>query len=58
LLVSGYTLILVIDKVLFDTHAILGHDDEGHAGSGSTLLRKSVMSIMAASMADGNNRTS
>lgn len=30
LLVVGYTLILVIDKVLFDTHAILGHDEEGH----------------------------
>jgi len=45
LLVSGYTIILVIDKVLFDTHAILGHDDDGHGG-GESMLRKSVASIM------------
>ena len=34
LLVCGYSFILIIDKVLFDTHAILGHDgddDHGHA---------------------------
>jgi len=24
----GYTLILVIDKVMFDTHALFDHDDE------------------------------
>ena len=32
LMVCGYTLILIIDKVLFDTHVILGddHGDEGH----------------------------
>lgn len=34
LLVAGYTLILVIDKVLFDTHAILGHDGHEEEGAG------------------------
>jgi len=30
----GYTLILIIDKVLFDTHALFedGHDHDGHGG--------------------------
>ena len=49
LLVSGYTLILIIDKVLFDTHAILGHDghdeegddkeDAGLGGGRGSILR-------------------
>lgn len=30
LLVTGYTLILVLDKVLFDTHAMFHDDDHGH----------------------------
>jgi len=34
-LICGYTLILIIDKVLFDTHVILGHDDEDGHGSGN-----------------------
>ena len=42
LLVAGYSLILVIDKVLFDTHAILGHDEEehGHGDDGNTDIEK------------------
>ena len=47
MLCSGYTIILIIDKVLFDTHAILGdhaHDD-GDDGKAS-VLRKSVASIL------------
>ena len=51
LLVTGYTLILIIDKVLFDTHAILGHDDD-HDGAASQL-RKSVASIIRQSQVDG-----
>jgi len=35
LLVCGYTLILIIDKVLFDTHSLFAHEDEhGHAETG------------------------
>ena len=32
LIFSGYTIILIIDKVLFDTHALFDHDhdDSGH----------------------------
>ena len=29
---SGYTIILVLDKVLFDTHALFDHDDDSHNG--------------------------
>lgn len=33
LIFTGYTIILIIDKVLFDTHALFAHDDHegGHA---------------------------
>ena len=30
LIFVGYTLILIIDKVLFDTHALFDHDHEHH----------------------------
>lgn len=33
LVFCGYTLILIIDKVMFDTHALFDHDEEGEAGS-------------------------
>ena len=50
LLCSGYTVILIIDKVLFDTHAILGeHDHEDGEGANdnkASILRKSVASIL------------
>ena len=29
---SGYTIILVLDKVLFDTHALFDHNDDSHDG--------------------------
>jgi zinc transporter ZupT len=32
LVVTGYTLILVLDKVLFDTHALFSHDDHDDDG--------------------------
>ena len=48
---AGYTIILIIDKVLFDTHAILGHDD--HADGGDSQLRKSVASILRDSQVGG-----
>lgn len=65
LLVAGYTLILIIDKVLFDTHAILGHaegeDGEGHhdhagqeqTGNPTSLLRQSIAKVLRASVAGG-----
>ena len=40
LLVAGYSLILVIDKVLFDTHAILGHDEDDHDSHHSNDIEK------------------
>lgn len=47
LLVCGYSFILIIDKVLFDTHAILGHDGDDHDGEAEghnhgSMLRKSI----------------
>ena len=53
LLVAGYTFILVIDRVLFDSHDIL-EDDHGHGKVGedatasriSIVLRKSIHQIM------------
>ena len=30
LIFLGYTFILIIDKVLFDTHALFEHDEHGH----------------------------
>lgn len=33
LMVAGYTIILIIDKVLFDTHSLF--DDHGHGGEGN-----------------------
>jgi zinc transporter ZupT len=32
LVVCGYTFILIIDKVLFDTHALFEHDEHGEGG--------------------------
>jgi len=56
--VCGYSFILVIDKVLFDTHAILGHDEDGHdlgeAESGS-LLRQSIAMVLNATEVSGVN---
>ena len=53
LLVSGYTFILVIDRVLFDSHDILegnhGHGEVGEdtpASRVSIVLRKSIHQIM------------
>ena len=37
LLVGGYTLILTVDKVLFDTHSILGHAGEDEEDSGNKV---------------------
>lgn len=38
----GYTLILVVDKVIFDTHSVLGdheHDNQGDNTTHDKLLR-------------------
>ena len=57
LLVTGYTIILVIDKVLFDTHAILGHDEHGDGG-GESQLRKSIASVLRESQVNGGKPSS
>jgi len=36
LMVAGYTLILIIDKVLFDTHIILDDHGDGHGHGGGS----------------------
>ena len=40
LLVLGYTLILILDKVVFDSHALFHGDD--HGGHQADILRKSL----------------
>lgn len=30
LMFAGYTIILILDKVLFDTHSLFDHDDDEH----------------------------
>ena len=40
LIVAGYTIILILDKVIFDTHSLF-HDD-GHEHDGKDILRKSI----------------
>jgi hypothetical protein len=43
-MVGGYTLILVIDKVLFDAHDILDHDDMHDFDNNNSVnaIRKSI----------------
>ena len=60
LLVTGYTLILIIDKVLFDTHAILGghgdeegHDHEHKDNDRGSVLRQSIAKVLRDSVAGG-----
>ena len=55
LLVAGYSFILIIDKVLFDTHAILGHDGEdhghdeaeNHGHNHGSMLRQSIAKVLS-----------
>ena len=54
LMVAGYTLILIIDKVLFDTHVILDDHGDGHGhgdNGGSVILQKSIAHAIKQSMA-------
>ena len=52
---SGYTIILIIDKVLFDTHALFDHDhedghgDHHHADPAEQAFTVSVKASMAKS---------
>ena len=63
LLVCGYSFILIIDKVLFDTHAILGHDGddhghgeaEDHGHNHGSMLRQSIAKVLSASQVSGVN---
>ena len=47
LLLSGYTLILVVDKVLFDTHGMFDGDGPGHADPAQAKLEKNLESSMS-----------
>ena len=59
----GYSFILIIDKVLFDTHAILGHDGddhghdeaENHGHNHGSMLRQSIAKVLSASQVSGVN---
>ena len=61
LIFVGYTIILVIDKVLFDTHALFEHDhggeDHTHVDPATSKLEKNLRASMAASaaMAEAGN---
>ena len=48
LMVLGYTFMLVIDKVLFDSHAILGDDHGQHvdADSNAGLVNTIILLLM------------
>ena len=47
LIFSGYTIILIIDKVLFDTHALFEHGDEhSHADPAHNKLETNLRSSM------------
>ncbi len=50
LIFGGYTFILIIDKVLFDTHALFEHEDghgHGHADPAEKKLENNVRASMA-----------
>ncbi len=50
LIFCGYTFILIIDKVLFDTHALFDHDDghgHGHADPAENRLEQNLKASMA-----------
>ncbi len=47
LIFCGYTIILIIDKVLFDTHALFEHDEHGHADPAEKKLEGNVKASMA-----------
>jgi hypothetical protein len=38
LIFVGYTFILIIDKVVFDSHALFDDDDHTHAEHGDTMI--------------------
>ena len=48
LVFTGYTIILIIDKVLFDTHALFANDEHGHQHDPAAgKMEKNVRSSMA-----------
>lgn len=53
LIFCGYTFILIIDKVLFDTHALFDHDDEGHGHGHADPAENKLELNLKASMAKG-----
>lgn len=59
LIFCGYTIILIIDKVLFDTHALFDHDEDGHEHNdpAEMKLETNVKASMAraASMNNASN---
>lgn len=56
LMVAGYTLILIIDKVLFDTHSLFadehGHGEEGHEENAMDPAEKKFRDNLKASFAN------
>lgn len=64
LMVTGYTIILILDKVLFDAHAVLhddgGGDAHGHDHDKKNVTRASLVlrDSMAQIMKDPNNDAS
>ena len=50
LLVAGYSIILILDKVLFDTHSLL-HDDHGESDDHAMEKTDNLSRVVRASMA-------
>jgi zinc transporter ZupT len=65
LMFCGYTLILIIDKVMFDTHALFDHDDHGPAHMTdpaeerlNAAIKRSFTQVHTASVHGGDLRKS
>lgn len=56
-MVAGYTLILLVDKVLFDQHAVLDHDHHGEGHGKVAEVRQSIASMVKDSIAGNNEMT-
>lgn len=50
LIFCGYTFILIIDKVLFDSHALFAHDDEEHGHASHDPAEQKFENNLKASM--------
>jgi len=50
--VTGYTIILVLDKVLFDTHALFSHDENHHENGAIDPAEKKLKENLRESFAN------